>query len=228
MSHVIVILFTLLFALAHSGLASLRPKLETKIPPRLYRVFFVFISFLIATPWLIFLVSHRYDGWHFFNLQSQSWLHPVVLAIACLAFFFLYPGTFRFSEIVTIAKPEQRFYTQGIMRITRHPQLTGMSLWCLSHFLWIGTSFTLVTCFGLIGYHFFAAWHCDQRRLKLFGQAYRNLMNQTSWLPFKAIILGKQKIIWQEFMDQAYFWIIVFIGTVYYLHPAIYNFPRIF
>jgi uncharacterized membrane protein len=51
-------------------------------------------------------------------------------------------------------------------------------------------------------------------------------MNTTSLIPFKAIIEGKQVFVFKEFIDKAYFWIIVFIATVYYLHPAIYkSFP---
>ncbi len=226
MSHIIIILFAILFGIAHSGMAAIRPKAEQYIPPRIYRILFVIVSFLISIPWLVYLVNHRYDGIRLFNFQSYPIIHALVFVIATIAFFFLYPGTFRFSEIVTLNRPTQRFYTTGIMRITRHPQLTGMSLWCLSHFLWVGSSFMIATAIGLIGYHLFAAWHCDQRRLKLFGEEYQNLMNTTSFIPFKAIIEGKQVFVFKEFIDKAYFWIIVFIATVYYLHPAIYkSFP---
>lgn len=226
-SHIVIVLFALLFALAHSGMAALRPKAEKFIPPRLYRILFVIVSFAIATPWLVYLVNHRYDGLILFNLQKSLWVHVLVFLISSLAFFFLYPGTFRFSEIVTINKPTQRFYTNGIIRITRHPQLIGMSLWCLGHFVWIGTTFMIATSIGLIGYHAFAAWHGDRRRLALFGQEYQKLINKTSIIPFKAIFEGKQEFKPKEFLDKAYFWIIVFIATVYYLHPAIYeSFPK--
>jgi uncharacterized membrane protein len=227
MSHLIVILFAVLFGVAHSGMAALRPKLEEKIPPRIYRVLFVIVSFAVATPWLVYLVNHRYDGIILFDLKNSGFVHALVFIIGSIAFLFLYPGTFRFSEIVTLNKPTQRLYNTGIIRITRHPQLTGMSLWCLSHFLWVGSSFMLATSVGLIGYHLFAAWHGDRRRLKLFGTQYKEIMHQTSILPFKAVIEGKQKIVWREFYDKAYFWIIIFITTVYYLHPAIYrSFPK--
>ncbi|MDJ0626490.1 MAG: NnrU family protein [Candidatus Caenarcaniphilales bacterium] len=227
MSHLIIVLFAVIFAFAHSGMAAIRPSAEKYIPPRIYRVLFVIVSFLVATPWLVYLVNHRYDGIILFNFQNSEIIHLIVLILASLAFFFLYPGTFRFSEIVTINKPTQRFYTKGIMRITRHPQLTGMSLWCLSHFLWVGSTFMIATSFGLIGYHLFAAWHSDHRRLKLFGQDYQNLIDQTSIFPFKAIFQGKQSLPISEFVDKAYFWVIVFISTVYYFHPWIYeNFPK--
>ncbi|MDX1919366.1 MAG: NnrU family protein [Candidatus Caenarcaniphilales bacterium] len=227
MSHLIIILFAILFAFGHSGMAALRPKLEEHIPPRIYRVLFVIVSFAIATPWLLYLVNHRYDGIRLFDLQSSPIIHGLVFVIGAIAFFFLYPGTFRFSEIVTINKPTQRFYETGIIRITRHPQLTGMTLWCLSHFLWVGSTFMIATSIGLIGYHLFAAWHGDKRRLKLFGAAYQDLMDKTSIVPFKAIAEGKQEFKPKEFIDKAYFWVVVFISTVYWLHPKIYeSFPK--
>ncbi|MDX1917821.1 MAG: NnrU family protein [Candidatus Caenarcaniphilales bacterium] len=227
-SHIVVILFALFFGIAHSGMAALRPALERYLPPRVYRWIFVLVSFGIAIPWLIYLVNHRYDGIVFFDWHESDFAHLIVFVLSTLAFFFLYPGTFHFLEILTIKKPKQRFHTTGIIRITRHPQLTGMSLWCLAHFLWIGTSFMLATAFGLIGYHLFAAWHGDRRRLKLFGKDYQEqVLNCTSILPFEAILAGKQKIYWREFRDWAYFWIIIFVVTVYALHPLIYeNFPN--
>ncbi len=229
MSHLIVILFAVAFGFAHSGMAALRPQLEPKLTPRFYRLLFVIVSFTFAIPWLLYLVNHRYDGIILFDLKTSPFAHGVVFVIASLAFFFLYPGTFRLSEIVLLQKPTQRFYTTGIMRITRHPQLTGMSLWCLSHFLWVGSTFMIATSVGLIGYHCFAAWHGDKRRLKLFGDEYQKLIDQTSILPFRAIWEGKQKIVWSELWDKAYFWIVIFISTVYYLHPAIYrSFPKLY
>ena len=219
----IIIFLALLFGLVHSGMVTLRPKAEKFIPPRLYRIFFVIVSFAFATPWLVYLVNHRYDGLILFNLQKSVYVKLLVAFIASLAFLFLYPGTFRFLEIVPIRKPTQRFYDSGIMRITRHPQLIGMSLWCLAHFIWIGSTFILATSAGLIGYHLFSAWLGDRRRLALFGKEYQKLIDQTSIIPFKAILEGKQKFKPKEFLDKAYFGIIIFICTVYYLHPAIYE-----
>jgi len=228
-NHLFVILFALVFGIFHSGMAHFRARLERYIPPRIYRILFVLVSFLIATPWLIFLVNHRYDGLILFNFQENSFVHKLVFCLSALAFFFLYPGTFRFSEIVTIRKPTQKIYSQGIIRITRHPQLIGMSLWCLAHFIWIGSTFTIASSLGLIAYHVFATWHSDHKRIKLFGESYQKLIKSTSIIPFGAIFRKQQKIILKEFLDKAYLWVIVFISVVYYFHPWIVeNFPKAF
>ncbi len=208
-------------------MAALRTRIEHLVGARLYRLLFVIASFATSIPWLVYLVNHRNDGILFFYLHDSLALHIFVFIVASLAFFFLYPGTFKLSEIVLLSRPKQSFYATGIIRVTRHPQLVGMSLWCLSHFLWNASSFMLVTALGLIGYHLFAAWHSDRRRLALFGQAYGDLMASTSIFPFLAIFQGRQVIVIKEFKDKAYFWILVFIATVYYLHPAIVeNFPK--
>lgn len=228
-SHIFIILFALVFGIVHSGMAHFRAVLEQYIPPRIYRLLFVFASFLIATPWLVFLVSHRYDGVRLFNFQDNLFIHGLVLILSTVAFFFLYPGSFRFSEIVTLRRPKQQFYRLGIIKITRHPQLVGMTLWCISHFLWVGTTFMLATSCGLIGYHLFATWHSDHKRLKIFGSSYRELMENTSIIPFKAIWEKKQRFYFSEFLDKAYLFVLLFIAVVYYFHPwIIENFPKAF
>jgi uncharacterized membrane protein len=220
-SHVNVLLYSLLFAVAHSGMAALRPKAEQFIPPRIYRVLFVIVSFAISIPWLGFIIIHRYDGLRLWNLQEYSWVHGLVMLISIIAFLFLYPGSFQLAEITTIRKPKQHFFTTGIIRVSRHPQLTGMTLWCISHTLWMGSTFMIATSIGLIGYHVLASWNGDRKRLELFGDEYKEFMKNTSIIPFKAILDGRQPWKPSEFLDKAYFWLILFIIFLYQIHPWI-------
>ena len=80
-------------------------------------------------------------------------------------------------------KPQVRLYATGIIRISA-PQAVGQILWCLTHGLWIGSSFMLVTCVGLIGHHLFAVWHGDRRLRARFGNAFEDLKASTSVVPF--------------------------------------------
>jgi uncharacterized membrane protein len=82
---------------------------------------------------------------------------------------------------------------QGIVRVTRHPFLTGVSLWALVHLIGDGDVASLV---------FFAVWavvalagtvSIDRKRQRLFGAAWEPFAAQTSIVPFAAIAAGRNR-----------------------------------
>jgi uncharacterized membrane protein len=82
---------------------------------------------------------------------------------------------------------------QGIVRVTRHPFLTGVGLWALVHLIGDGDVASLV---------FFAVWavvalagtvSIDRKRRRLFGAAWEPFAAQTSIVPFAAIAAGRNR-----------------------------------
>ena len=118
-------------------------------------------------------------------------------------------------------KPQVRLYATGIIRISRHPQAIGQILWCVTHALWIGSSFMLVTCIGLIGHHLFAVWHGDRRLRARFGDAFEELKANTSVVPFLAVIDGRQQLAWREFLRPAQLGIVIAVGIFWWAHRFI-------
>ncbi|MGB8702190.1 MAG: NnrU family protein [Thermosynechococcaceae cyanobacterium] len=207
------------FALAHSGLASLRLKAEQRIGARLYRVLFALVSISLALVLITYFLNHRYDGVQLWQLQNQPGLKPLVWGLSALSFLFLYPATFNLLEIAAIQKPQVHLFETGIIRITRHPQMVGQVIWCIAHTLWLGTTFAIATSLGLIGYHLFAVWHGDRRLSLRYGDAFSALQTQTSVVPFWAIIQKRQTLILKEFLRPAYMGVALFIGLIWWAHP---------
>jgi uncharacterized membrane protein len=82
---------------------------------------------------------------------------------------------------------------QGIVRVTRHPFLTGVGLWALVHLIGNGDVASLV---------FFAVWavvalagtvSIDRKRRRLLGEAWEPFAAQTSIVPFAAIVAGRNR-----------------------------------
>jgi uncharacterized membrane protein len=83
---------------------------------------------------------------------------------------------------------------QGIVRITRHPFLTGVALWALEHLIGNGDVASCV---------FFAVWavvalagtvSIDRKRRRLLGAAaWEPFATQTSIVPFAAIAAGRNR-----------------------------------
>ncbi|HHP7232679.1 MAG TPA: NnrU family protein [Xenococcaceae cyanobacterium] len=218
-SHLIMLCLLLGFAIAHSGLAALRPWGETKIGARLYRVLFALVSIPLATVLMIYFFNHRYDGLQLWQVQGIPGIKTLVWLLAFISFIFLYPATFNLLEIAAIQKPQVHLYETGIIRISRHPQMVGQVIWCIAHTLWIGTSFTLVTSFGLIAHHLFAVWHGDRRMQARYGEAFTVVKQRTSVMPFFAIFDGRQTLKWQEFFRPAYIGVIGFTLLFWFAHP---------
>jgi uncharacterized membrane protein len=112
-------------------------------------------------------------------------------------------------------------FETGIIRISRHPQMVGQVIWCFAHLLWLGTSFMLVTCAGLVAHHLFAVWNGDRRWLAKHGAAFAEAKARTSVVPFVAIVQGRQELVLGEFLKPAYVGVAAFIGLFWWLHPIL-------
>lgn len=226
LSHGVMVGLLLGFAIAHSGLAALRPWGESKIGPRLYRVLFALVSIPFATVLIIYFFNHRYDGLQLWQVQGVPGVKAIVWSLSAISFLFLYPATFNLLEIAAIEKPQVHLYETGIIRITRHPQMVGQVIWCIAHTLWLGTSFTLLTSIGLILHHLFAVWHGDRRLSARYGEAFEQVKARTSVIPFLALIQGQQTLKWQEFMRPAYLGVTAFVILLWYGHPFLVSATR--
>jgi len=219
MSHWVMLGLLVGFAIAHSGLAALRPWGEAKIGARLYRVFFALVSIPFATVLIIYFFNHRYDGLVLWHVQGVPGVKAIVWVLSAISFFFLYPATFNLLEIAAVQKPQVHLFETGIIRVTRHPQMVGQVIWCIAHTLWLGTTFTLVTSLGLIAHHVFAVWHGDRRLEQRYGDAFLKAKERTSVIPFLAILDGRQRLQWQEFLRPAYLGVTGFIFLLWWGHP---------
>lgn len=220
-SHLIMLGLLLTFAIAHSGLAALRPWAEKRVGARFYRVVFALVSLPLATILIIYFFNHRYDGAQLWQVQGLPGIQTVVWLLSAISFVFLYPATFNLLEIAAVQKPQVHLYETGIIRITRHPQMVGQVIWCVAHTLWLGTTFTLVTSVGLVLHHLFGVWHGDRRLLARYGEAFERVKARTSIVPFLAIFQGRQQLKPEEFLRPAYLGVAIFVGLFWWAHPIL-------
>jgi len=220
-SSLVVLLLLLGFAVLHSGGASLRAWGAERIGERAWRLLFAGVSIPAAVVVIGYFLAHRYDGLRLWNLQDRPWIVPLVWAGTAVSFLFLYPATYNLLEIPAVLKPRVRLYATGIIRVSRHPQAVGQILWCATHLLWIGSSFMVATCVGLIAHHLFAVWNGDRRLARRFGAAFEELRASTSVIPFQAVFDGRQTLVAAEFLRPAQLGIAIAIGVFWWAHRFI-------
>jgi len=108
---------------------------------------------------------------------------------------------------------------RGIHRVTRHPLNTGFALFGLAHMLVNPTVGDWIFWGGFPVFAVVSAIHQDRRMLASGSPEFRSFYRQTSFLPFGAILAGRQTMAWNEFRWQG-----VAIGVVIYvslrvIHP---------
>eukprot|EP00980_Cylindrotheca_fusiformis_P009766 scaffold2153_cov131-Cylindrotheca_fusiformis.AAC.9 len=221
-SHVVTLLYGIIFPIVHSGLASLRPYGEQIVGARMWRVIFAFPSLCLAYSWIVYFISHVHDGIQFYDLSQNPVAHGIAFTINFLSFFFLYPSVFNLKEVAAVEKPTLHLWETGIIRITRHPQFVGQAMWSAAHLAMVGTSFTALTMALLVGHHAFACWNGDRRYYDKYGEAFEKVHERTSIIPFQAIWEGRQvlpKDYYKELLRGPY--LVIAIGTLgaYFAHP---------
>jgi len=128
-SHIVTLMYGIIFPIVHSGLASLRPLGEKFVGARAWRVVFAFPSLCLAYSWITYFISHAHDGFVFYDISQVGWAHTAAWIINFISFFFLYPSVYNLKEVAAVEKPKIHLWETGIIRITRHPQFVGQSLW---------------------------------------------------------------------------------------------------
>jgi zeta-carotene isomerase len=221
-SHIVTLLFGIVFPILHSGLASLRPLGEKVVGARMWRVIFAFPSLCLSYSWIVYFIAHAHDGLAFYDLSHNGIAHSIAWTINFISFFFLYPSVFNLKEVAAIEKPTIHLWETGIIRITRHPQFVGQVMWSAGHLAMVGTSFTALTMSLLIGHHYFACWNGDRRLYDEHGEGFLQVKERTSVVPFQAIIEGRQvlpKDYYKELLRGPY--LLIAIGTLgaYFAHP---------
>mmetsp|Transcript_11206 Transcript_11206/g.16734 ORF Transcript_11206/g.16734 Transcript_11206/m.16734 type:complete len:386 (+) Transcript_11206:117-1274(+) len=220
--HLITLAYGIIFPLVHSGLASARPYGEKIVGARMWRVIFAFPSLCLAFSWITYFISHCHDGYTFWDLRGNEAVHTIAWITNFLSFFFLYPTVFNLKEVAAVDQPKIHLWETGIIRITRHPQAVGQTMWSAAHLAMVGTTFTALTMALLVAHHAFACWNGDRRLYDEHGQDFLEIKKRTSVLPFAAILDGRQVLpddYYKELLRAPY--LVIAIGTLgaYVAHP---------
>ena len=188
-----LVLAALFFAGIHLGIAgtTLRDRAIAWLGERGYRGVFSIAS-LAGLLWLA--IAYR-NAPYLPTWSMLPWWKPVAIVLMLPATFLVVvglmtPNPTSVGQEGRLARPPQ-----GIVRITRHPFLIGVSLWALIHLVGNGDWASLV---------FFAVWlvvalpgtaSIDAKRRRLLGAAWEPFAAQTSVVPFAAIAAGRTRFI---------------------------------
>ena len=186
-----LLLAAIFFAGIHLGVAgtTIRDRAIAALGQSGYRVAFS-IATVVGLAWLVMAYNRAP---YIVTWGMLEWWKPFAIILMLPASLLVViglttPNPTSVAQENRLAQPPQ-----GIVRVTRHPFLTGVGLWALVHLIGNGDVASLV---------FFAVWavvalagtvSIDGKRQRLFGAAWEPFAAQTSIVPFAAIAAGRNR-----------------------------------
>jgi uncharacterized membrane protein len=123
-------------------------------------------------------------------------LRPAVMALVLVAFLLAVLGLTTPSPTATggesrLDAPDP---AQGVLRITRHPFLWGVTIWAFAHLVVNGDAASLVLFGTLLVLALVGPLSIDAKRRRTFGERWDRFAAATSVVPFAAILQGRNAL----------------------------------
>jgi uncharacterized membrane protein len=173
--------------LSHGGI---RERLRRRLSPRGFNGVYSLVA--LAAFWYLLTAYfyHRHAGPMIWDLRTSAPVVHLVEAIMLVSFFLLF-ASFAAPSPASM-DPRGKFEVTGLMRITRHPFLMGAALFGIAHCIPNGWPSDLAFFGGFAVFALAGAYHQDARKRREAPPERRPFFEQTSILPFAAILHGKQ------------------------------------
>lgn len=179
------------FAGLHLGIAgtSVRDRLVATIGTGRYRAVFSAAS-LAGLIWLVLAYKHAP---YIATWGVPQWWKPVAILLMLPAFVLAVLGLHTPNPTAVGMEGLAGRTPEGIVRVTRHPLLTGIGLWALVHLIANGDAASFLFFGSLAVTAFAGTVSIDAKRRRALGSAWESFAAQTSVVPFAAIAAGRTK-----------------------------------
>jgi uncharacterized membrane protein len=187
-----LVLAALVFAVLHLGLAGtrLRDRAVAIYGEKAYRGAFSLASVVVLLWLIIAYVRAPYlPTWGVLAPWAPVMVVLMLPAMLLAVIGLVTPNPTAVGQEQGLAQPPR-----GILRVTRHPFLTGVALWALLHLVGNGDLASLVffACFAVVAA--FGTISIDAKRRRLMGEAaWDPFATRTSIIPFAAIVAGRNQ-----------------------------------
>ncbi len=110
----------------------------------------------------------------------------------------------------------------GVLRVTRHPVMWGIALWAAVHIVANGDLASLLFFGGFLLTAILGSLHLDRRMAAEQGERWRRFAAVTSYVPFAALLGGRQRWSWGELRRPAA-WGLGAFALLLLLHPYLFG-----
>jgi uncharacterized membrane protein len=211
------------FVITHLGLSA--APLRDRLVARLGETGFLVLYAQLAVLTLGTLIAAYSQASHHLSLWSPGpGVRPLPLLVMPLALILIVGGVLIPNPSATgrtdaLDRPEP---AQGVLRITRHPVMWGVGLWAAVHMLANGDLAALLFFGGFLLTALGGAAHLDRRLAVTEGDRWQRFTAVTSFVPFAALLAGRQRWVWAE-LRRPILWGLGLFALLLVLHPALFG-----
>lgn len=153
---------------------------------------------IVGIVWLCRAYSHIDSVIELWAVKSEFWWVGFILLV--IAFFLVVAGMTTPSPTAVAggALLEKGGAAKGILRITRHPALCGVSIWAFVHLVLNGDLASLIFFGTLLLVAGVGQIAIDARRARAHGEHWKRFADETSAVPLIAIVQGRNRAVFTE------------------------------
>lgn len=218
----VVAVLWLLFGGSHIGLAAVRGRLVARLGEIGFTVLFYLVAAVSFAALVTYYAGHRFDGVAGIGLAAVPAARWALLAVAVFGLALCAPALTTYARMPSALFGQPLRGVRGIERVSRHPFFAGMALFALAHLLLATHLVGTVFFTGLALLATAGAWHQDRKLLARRGPAYASYVASTSFIPFAAIIVGRQPLLWRELPLRAFAVGLALAGAARLWHGALF------
>ncbi|MCU0608006.1 MAG: NnrU family protein [Candidatus Edwardsbacteria bacterium] len=204
------------FVASHLGLSAAPPRgwLVARLGEKGFQVLYALLA-VLALGAMIAAYSHA--SHHLYLWPPGPGVRHLPLLVMPLALILIAGGVLTPNPSATgmtgaLDRPEP---AQGVLRVTRHPVMWGVGLWAAMHIVANGDLASLWFFGGFLLTALGGAGHLDRRLARRFAEV-------TSFLPFAALLAGRQRWAWAEWRRPAA-WGLGLFALLLALHPDLFG-----
>ncbi len=199
---VMTAVFVGVFAVTHLVLASepVREWIVDRIGSVKFAVLFSMIAWAGLGATLMTYAAHRHEGPMGLGWDAIPWCRGLAIGLmvagAVLMVAIAAPTGYVASSVAVFTR-----YTdepRGLERVTRHPFFAGLALYCVGHIL-VAQRLIGIVVFGTFGVlAVLGGLMQDRKMVARRGEQHAEYLRASSFLPFWAVVRGRQRIVWSE------------------------------
>jgi uncharacterized membrane protein len=220
-----ILLWWILFGGTHilGSSVPVRTLLIDKVGKQAFKGIYSLVSFATFVPLLYVYFTNKHAGDALFdNLPGAFW---ITQALMLLAFIVLVQGFTVPNPLSTQAEMSGVYGTgpRGIQRITRHTQNLAFFLFGLAHCFSLPFVGDWIFFGGFVVFTILSSLHQDWRTRATGSEQAKEFLQETSAVPFAAIVSGRQKLVLSEFSSIGLVVSLLLFFVVRYFHSALFG-----
>jgi uncharacterized membrane protein len=196
----------------------LRPALARAVGEKGYIVLYSVVA-SITLGWMIWAYSKAPPEPNFAGLRwLPAVLMPISFVLLACALLGRNPTLVGAEKLLKSDEP-----ARGMIRITRHPLMWSFMLWALAHMLARGDRMSSIFFGAFLVLAALGALLIDQRKGRNLGEDWARFAAVTSYVPFGAIVQGRNKLVWREIGWRNPAIGLALYGLFFWLHPMLFK-----